>query len=102
MNRKCVCGGTMCPYENALASFSRRCDKCGKIHTQRKRMPASVYGKVSRKDAEKLAKEVVDAWDMDTLVAAAIDNLTEFYLNPSNQGKFNADWKENFPDSPVA
>ena len=45
---------------------------------------------------EKLAREVVDSWDMDDLVGFAVDRLLDDYqLNPC---QFDEDWSTMFPE----
>ncbi len=45
---------------------------------------------------EKLAREVVDSWDMDDLVCFAVDRLLDDYqLNPD---QFEEDWVTMFPE----
>ncbi len=45
---------------------------------------------------EKLAREVVDSWDMDDLVGLAVDRLLDDYqLNPD---QFEEDWVTMFPE----
>ncbi len=45
---------------------------------------------------EKLAREVVDSWDVDDLVGFAVDRLLDDYqLNPD---QFEEDWVTMFPE----
>lgn len=46
---------------------------------------------------EKLVQEIVDGWDMDTLMGYALDNLTIFYRD--NSIDFQAEWETMFGDS---
>jgi len=43
-------------------------------------------------NVEKLAQEVVDEWDMDTLIDYAVQQLTNHYMNDENS--FIEDWSE--------
>jgi len=43
---------------------------------------------------EKLSREVVESWDMDTLLSYAIERLEDFYKE--NPDDFNAEWENMF------
>lgn len=46
----------------------------------------------TRENCEKLANEVVDWWDMDTLIGYAVEMLTEAYLK--DKASFDTDVKD--------
>lgn len=48
--------------------------------------------KNTEENCERLAREVVDSWDMDTLVSFAIEQLQMNYM--LNVDEFEDDWPE--------
>lgn len=41
---------------------------------------------------EELVEFIIDAWDMNTLIEYATDNLTEYYMNPNNRKELIANY----------
>ena len=52
----------------------------------------------TKKNAEKLAKEVVDQMDMEALCESVRDQLEIFYRELSNK-EFNKEWEQVFGDN---
>jgi hypothetical protein len=50
-----------------------------------------------RKNCERLAREVVEGWDLETLVEYAVENLTASYIH--NKDAFLDDWENIGLDS---
>ena len=53
--------------------------------------------KRNRKSIEKLAREVVDGWDMDDLIGYAVQQLMIYYIK--DKKGFEKDWEETFGDN---
>jgi len=53
--------------------------------------------KNTENNREKLAREVVDSWDMNDLITYAIDKLEEYYER--DEDGFQADWKTMYVPS---
>ena len=50
MLRHCSCGGTMQPHTNETTRYSRRCDKCDRIITQRKALSRRPHQVAARQE----------------------------------------------------
>ncbi len=50
--------------------------------------------KHNMENIEKLSKEVVDSWEMDTLLNYAIERLSDFYRE--NPDDFKDEWENMF------
>ena len=42
---------------------------------------------------EELVEFIIDAWDMNTLIEYATDNLTEYYMNPDNKDDLTSNYE---------
>lgn len=54
MLRHCSCGGTMQPHTNETTKYSRKCDKCGRIVTQRKALSRRPHQVAARMEGQGL------------------------------------------------
>lgn len=45
---------------------------------------------------EKLAREIIEGWDLDTLIDTAVDNLCEHYKE--NPNEFKREWEQYYPE----
>lgn len=50
--------------------------------------------KHTEENIEKLSRNIVDSWDMDTLLNYAIERLSDFYKK--NKEDFYAEWNTTF------
>ena len=54
--------------------------------------------KISKIRLERLAKDIVDDWDMDTLIEYARDRMLE-HFSSLNKKQFDKEWKDYYGDN---